>query len=189
MSPGETARRDTAVVLAGLAIIALQAGLLLWMGQPATNPDGAGGIWGAGASTSHQLFDWYTGSHIVHGFLFYWLTWPGLPRWSVDRRGLVAMLVDAAWEVVENTPWVIDRYRDVTVSGDYVGDTVLNSVFDLWAMLVGFWLAAKLPVWLTVALAIAFELGALIAIRDNLALNVLMLLWPVDAIRGWLAGG
>ena len=189
MSPGGTPGRDTAVVLAGLAIIALQAGLLLLMGQPAVNPDGAGGIWGAGASTSRQLLDWYTGSHIVHGFLFYWLTWLVLPRWSVGRRGLVAMLVEAAWEVVENTPWVIDRYRDVTVSGDYVGDTVVNSVFDLWAMLVGFWLAAKLPVWLTVALAIALELGALIAIRDNLALNVLMLLWPVDAIRVWQSGG
>lgn len=131
MSPGATARHDTAVVVAGLAIIALQAGLLLWMGQPAINPDGGGGIWGAGPSTSRQLFDWYSGSHIVHGFLFYWLTWLVLPRWSVDRRGLVAMLVEAAWEVVENTPWVIDRYRDVTVSGDYVGDTVVNSVFDL----------------------------------------------------------
>ena len=189
MSVDGTARRDATMVLAGLAILALQAGLLLWMGQPAVNPDGGGGIWGEGASTSRQLFDWYSGSHIVHGFLFYWLTWLVLRRWSVDGRGLVAMVIEATWEVVENTPWVIDRYRDVTVSGDYVGDTVINSVFDLWAMLVGFWLAAKLPVWLTVALAIALELGALIAIRDNLTLNVLMLLWPVDAIRVWQAGG
>ncbi|MBN9023239.1 MAG: DUF2585 family protein [Rhizobiales bacterium] len=159
------------------------------MGQPAIDPDGATGVWGDGSSTSRLPLDWYSGSHVVHGFLFYWLTWLIFRRWSVDRRGLVAMLVEAAWEVVENTPWVIDRYRDVTVSGDYVGDTVLNSVFDLWAMLVGFWLAARLPVWLTVALAIALELAALLAIRDNLTLNVLMLLWPVDAIRVWQAGG
>ena len=189
MSQAADTHRETATVfLAGIAIFAAQAAILLWMGQPSAAPAGSGGLWGAGPSTSLRLFDWYTGSHFVHGFLFYWLTWLVLPRWSVGRRGVVAMVIEAAWEVVENTPWVIDRYRDVTVSGDYVGDTVLNSVFDLWAMLVGFWMAAKLPVWLTVALAIALEVGALVAIRDNLTLNVLMLLYPIEAIRIWQAG-
>lgn len=188
MSPAAVARRDMAIALAGLGIIALQAAILLAMGQPAVDPDGAGGIWGTASSTSRLLFDWYTASHVVHGFLIYGLLWLVLRRWSVDARGLVAIVIEAAWEVIENTPWVIDRYRDVTVSGDYVGDTVLNSVFDLWAMLVGFWLAARLPVWLSVALVVALELGALLVIRDNLALNVLMLLYPVDAVRIWQAG-
>jgi len=187
---GETAgwRRDATIVVAGLAIFALQAGILLWMGQPAISPSGAIVIWGEGGETSRQLIDWYTPSHIVHGFLFYGALWIVARRWTIGQRGIVALVVEAAWEVVENTPWVIDRYRDVTVSGDYVGDTVINSVFDLWAMLVGFWLASRLPIWLTVALAIALELGALIAVRDNLTLNILMLLYPVEAIRLWQAG-
>jgi hypothetical protein len=188
VSASAGARRDTVIALAGLALIALQAAILLAMGQPAVDPDGTGGVWGAGASTSRLLLDWYTASHVVHGFLFYGLLWLVLRRWSVDARGLVAIVIEAAWEVVENTPWVIDRYRDVTVSGDYVGDTVVNSIFDLWAMLVGFWLAARLPVWLSVALVIALELAALIVIRDNLALNILMLLHPVEAVRVWQAG-
>ena len=114
------------------------------MGQPPTNPDGNMRLWG-GSAYSRHVFDWYT-------------RLPHRPRLPVLRRALagraalaastsaalVALVVEAAWEVVENTPWVIDRYRDVTVSGDYVGDTVINSVFDLWAMLVGFWLAARL---------------------------------------------
>lgn len=188
MSDAGEARRVAAIALAGLGLIALQALILLWMGQPMLNPDGSGGVWGTGASTSRQLFDWYTASHLVHGFLFYGVLWLVLPRWSLGARGLVAIVIEAAWEVIENTPWVIDRYRDVTVSGDYVGDTVVNSVFDLWAMLVGFWLAARLPVWLSVALVIALEAAALLVIRDNLTLNILMLLYPVDTIRIWQAG-
>jgi len=186
---GEAAawRRDATIVVAGLAIFAIQAAILLWMGQPAINPDGNIDVWGNLAHSRH-IIDWYTPSHIVHGFIFYGVLWLVARRWSIDQRGLAAMAIEAVWEVVENTPWVIDRYRDVTVSGDYVGDTVINSVFDLWAMLVGFWLASKLPVWLTVALAIALEVGALIAVRDNLTLNILMLLYPVDAIRVWQAG-
>ncbi len=180
-------RRDAAIVVAGLAIFALQAAILGAMGQPAINPDGNIDVWGP-LENSRHVFDWYTPSHIIHGFIFYGVLWLLLPRWSIDRRGLVALLIEAVWEVVENTPWVIDRYRDVTVSGNYIGDTVINSVFDLWAMLVGFWLASKLPVWLTVALAIALEIVALIAVRDNLTLNVLMLLYPVEAIKVWQGG-
>jgi Protein of unknown function (DUF2585) len=180
--------REAAVVVAGLGIFAAQALILTLMGQPATSPDGAIRLWG-GDSYSLHVFDWYTASHIVHGFLFYGALWLVVPRWRPGRRALLALLIEAAWEVIENTPWVIDRYRDVTVSGDYVGDTVLNSVFDLWAMLVGFWFAARLPVWLSVAIVIALEVAALIVIRDNLTLNVLMLLYPVEAIRIWQAGG
>ncbi len=184
--PGDW-RRDAAIVAAGLAVFILQAAILSWMGQPAINPDGNIDLWG-GLEHSRHIVDFYTPSHVIHGFIFYWALWLVAPGWSVDQRGLAALLIEAVWEVVENTPFVIDRYRDVTVSGDYVGDTVINSVFDLWAMLVGFWLASKLPVRLTVAIAIALELIALAAIRDNLTLNILMLLYPVEAIRVWQAG-
>jgi hypothetical protein len=179
--------RDAEIVVAGLAVFVLQAAILAWMGRPGINPDGNIDIWGDPEHSRHVL-DWYTPSHIVHGFLFYGALWLVARRWTIDQRGLAAMLIEAVWEIVENTPWVIDRYRDVTVSGDYVGDTVINSLFDLWAMLVGFWLASRLPIWLTVALAIALEVGALIAVRDNLTLNILMLLYPVEAIRIWQAG-
>lgn len=188
MSGAAGARRDTIIVVAGLAIFALQAAILSWMGQPALSPAGGAPVWGVGGETSRHLLDWYTPSHIVHGFIFYGVLWLFAPQWTIDQRGLAALAIEAAWEVIENTPWVIDRYRDVTVSRDYVGDTVINSVFDTWAMLVGFWLASRLPVWLTVALAIALEVGALIAVRDNLTLNILMLLWPVETIRVWQAG-
>jgi hypothetical protein len=181
-------RRDTIIVVAGLAIFALQAAILAWMGQPATSPAGGAIVWGDGGETSRHLADWYTPSHVIHGFIFYGVLWLFARHWSIDQRGLVALAIEAVWEVIENTPWVIDRYRDVTVSRDYIGDTVINSVFDTWAMLVGFYLASKLPVWLTVALAIALELGALVAVRDNLTLNVLMLFWPIESIRVWQAG-
>jgi hypothetical protein len=180
-------RRDAAIVVAGLAIFAVQALILLWMGQPAMNPDGNIDVWGP-LENSRHILDWYTPSHVIHGFIFYGVLWLIVPRWSIDRRGLAALVIEAAWEVVENTPWVIDRYRDVTVSGNYIGDTVVNSVFDLWAMLVGFWLASKLPIWLTVALAIALEFVALVAVRDNLTLNVLMLFYPIEAILVWQGG-
>jgi len=186
-SAGER-RGEGAIALAGLGVIVLQVLILLAMGQPLADPSGATAVWGAGPSTSRHLFDWYTASHVVHGFLFYGVLWIVLPRWTVSARGLVAIVVEAAWEVIENTPWVIDRYRDVTVSGDYLGDTVINSVFDLWAMLIGFWLAARLPVWFSVAIVLALEAVALLVIRDNLTLNILMLLYPVDAIRLWQAG-
>ena len=180
--------RDAAVFLAGLGIFAIQALILTLMGQPSSSPDGTIRLWG-GDSYSLHVFDWYSASHIVHGFLFYGALRLAAPRWPVGRRALVALLVEAAWEVIENTPWVIDRYRDVTVSGNYVGDTVLNSIFDLWAMLVGFWLASRLPVWLSIAIVIGLEVAALMVIRDNLTPNVLMLLYPVEAIRIWQAGG
>lgn len=187
MSSAIGARREAVIAIAGLGVIALQVAILLWMGQPPVDPGGAVDVWGAGASTSRHLFDWYTASHLVHGFLFYGVLRIVLPRWPVSARGLVAIVVEAAWEVIENTPWVIDRYRDVTVSGDYLGDTVINSVFDLWAMLVGFWLAARLPVWLSVAIVLALEAVALLVIRDNLTLNILMLLYPLDSVRDWQA--
>ncbi len=180
-------RRDLAVAALGLAVIAAAAAILLAMGQPAIGPAGLK-VWG-GDEDSRHLLDWYTPSHFIHGFLFYFAFWLVARRRSIDARGIVALVVEAAWEVIENTPWVIGRYREVTVSVAYAGDTVVNSVSDIVAMLVGFWLASRLPVWLTVALAIAFEGAAAIAVRDNLTLNILMLLYPLDTIRIWQGGG
>ena len=119
-----------------------------------------------------MLADWYSLSHIVHGLLFYAALWLVARRWPVERRFLVALLIEAAWEVAENTPMVIDRYRATTAALGYTGDSVLNSLSDIAMMALGFLLARKLPVWTRIVLLIALEVIPLFAIRDNLTLNV-----------------
>ena len=144
---------------------------------------------------SQQITDWYSFSHVTHGLIMYfaaWLLWirlglfGGKPaRWALP----IAVAVEAAWEVIENTPMIIDRYREVTISWGYVGDSIVNSLADIGWMIAGFLLAARLPAWASVALAAFFELFTLWAIRDNLTLNVLMLFWPLEAVRQWQGMG
>ncbi|MEO8547358.1 MAG: DUF2585 family protein, partial [Sphingomicrobium sp.] len=139
--------------------------------------------------TSQMLADWYSPSHLVHGFLFYAALWLIARRWPIQRRFLVALLVEAAWEVIENTPMVIDRYREATTAIGYTGDSVINSLSDIAMMALGFLAARRLPLWVSVVLVLVLELIPLFVIRDNLTLNVWMLLAPNDAIRAWQGGG
>jgi Protein of unknown function (DUF2585) len=142
------------------------------------------------AENSQHLIDWYTPSHIIHGFVFYGLLWLAsrfVPM-SFGLRIVLATAIEAGWEAIENTDYVINHYREMTISLDYYGDSVINSVMDLLFMVLGFHLAAWWPIWLTVAVGVALELFAGAMIRDNLTLNVLMFLWPLDSVLHWQQG-
>jgi len=172
-----------------IAVLALTIAILWAMGRSPICTCGTITLWGReGPTQSQMLADWYSPSHIVHGFLFYTLLrwfWPKAP---VEWRFLAALLIEATWEIVENTPMVIDRYREATIALGYSGDSILNSTSDVAMMAIGFLAARRLPIWVSIAIVLLLELVPLIVIRDNLTLNIWMLLAPNDAIRAWQAG-
>ena len=175
----------TALILLG------SAAWLLWIGREPICTCGHVKLWHGqvvSSENSQHLTDWYTPSHLIHGFLVHGALWLVARRLAFGWRLAIATAVEAAWELVENSDAVIERYRAVTISLDYHGDSVINSVADIAAMILGFALAARLPVRVTVALALGFEAVTTALIRDGLALNVLMLLWPVQAVAEWQAG-
>lgn len=181
------------VALVALALVMLVGAIELLNGRPPICPCGRISLWQGSAQspeTSQQIADWYSFSHIIHGFLFYGAAHlvlrrrPGWRAWALP----IAVLIEGGWELLENSPLIIDRYREATIAIGYSGDSILNSLCDIGWMAFGFWAAGRLPAWATITLAIGFELMTLAIIRDNLTLNVLMLVWPIDAIRIWQAG-
>ena len=175
-------------ILIGILIVALFALTLLLMGRVPICECGYIKLWhGATMSSenSQHISDWYTFSHIIHGFVFYFVLSLFAPRMSIGGRLLIALSAETSWEIFENTDFIINRYREATISLDYYGDSVINSVSDVVASIFGFVLARRLPVWVIIFLAIVMEVWVGYAIRDNLALNIIMLIHPFDAIKLW----
>lgn len=197
MTERMTLRPGRAGAIAALGVALGIVVILLGMHRPPICPCGTIRLWQGvveSAENSQQISDWYSFSHVIHGFLFYGaahLLWrkAGLKAISPIWALALAVLVEGSWEILENSPIIIDRYRAVTISWGYSGDSVLNSFCDMAFMALGFVFASRAPALVTVVVAIAFELFTLAMIRDNLALNVLMLAWPVEAVREWQAGG
>jgi hypothetical protein len=189
--------------MAAVGALMAAAGLvLLFMGRIPICQCGYVSLWHGqvnSAGNSQHLSDWYTFSHVIHGFGFYGLLWlagrrlvqpkpSGEGGWPIGIRLALAVVLESGWEILENTDMVINRYREATIALDYYGDSVLNSLSDIGAMVLGFVLAARLPVWTIVVATVVMELAVGYLIRDNLTLNILMLLYPIDAVRQWQMG-
>ena len=186
-----TRRSVSPYLITALTILAA-ALYLLWIGREPICKCGYVKLWHGqtmSAENSQHISDWYTPSHLLHGLIFYALLWLVARRLSFGWRLAIATLIEAAWEIVENSDAVIERYRAVTISLDYYGDSVINSVADMLAMMVGFWLARVLPVWVSVLLFVLAETVTFFVIRDGLLLNVLMLVWPLEIVRDCQAAG
>lgn len=193
-SPAGTLARLTSspvgVAAAIAAMLIVVAAVEIWMGREPMCTCGYISLWhgAVDSQNSQQISDWYSFTHVEHGILFYALLALVAPRLPVGARLLISVFIEGAWELAENSPFIIDRYRAATLSLNYYGDSVVNSVADVGAMMVGFYLTRRLPVWASVGFIVVVELALAWVIRDNLALNILMLIHPVDAIKAWQLG-
>lgn len=193
MIPAESRppRTVTIWLLACAAVLLLQVLIQYWMGRTPICECGYIKLFepvANGPGNSQHLADWYTPSHIIHGFLFYGLAHLTMRDKPLAAKLLLALVIEAGWELLENSPLIIDRYRTATISLDYYGDSILNSAMDTIFMVLGFFFAWRAPVAVTVAIAILFEIFTGWLIRDNLTLNVLMLVYPLDAVKAWQGG-
>ena len=180
--------------LIAVLIVGSTALILYAMGQVPICKCGIIRLWHGvvfSSENSQHLSDWYTFTHIIHGFAFYFFFWlvgkrRGWPLWLCF---VSAVLLESGWEMLENSDFIINRYREVTISLDYFGDSVINSVSDIFAMAFGFFLASRLRVWISLALVVTFEIMLGYYIHDNLIINIIMLIHPIEAIKNWQTGG
>jgi len=180
------------VIVSLLGVFVALATAELLCGRSPLGPDGRFGWWDGdvwSSENSQRVADAYSFSHVIHGMLFYGFLWLVARRAPLKLRFLVALVFEAGWELLENSPLIINRYRSATIAQGYVGDSVLNSVCDVGMMAIGFCVARRSRLWLVVALIVAMELGCLWWVRDNLTLNVIMLVHPVPGIKAWQSEG
>ena len=173
-------------------MLVLTGGIELWMGRSPLGPDGRFGLWDGNiwsSECSQRLADPYSFSHLAHGILFFGLLWLAARNVPVRQRFLVAVLIEAGWELLENSPLIINRYRETTIALGYVGDSVMNSLSDIGMMSLGFLFASRVRPWVSMVAVITMEVGCALWVRDNLMLNIIMLLHPVEAIKAWQAAG
>lgn len=185
-------RRYKWILLAALALMAITASVELAMGRLPLGPDGRFGLWESDIWSSEQsqrVADPYTFSHLIHGMLFYGFLWLVARKAPMRYRFLGALLLEASWEILENSPLIINRYREVTISLGYVGDSILNSVSDIVFAGMGFIFAWRTRIWITLLVILTMEIGTALWVRDNLTLNVIMLIHPVEAIKAWQSAG
>jgi hypothetical protein len=186
----ESKWRYAAVIV---SILALVVGILLLMGRGPWGPSGEPGFISFNTDSqenSQRFLDAYTLTHLIHGVAFYLLFWLiGRRRgWSLGTRAVYAVALESFWEVIENTPLIIERYRAETLSLNYYGDSILNVVGDILACLLAFLLTSRLPIWVTALVVVAIEVLLAIFIRDNLTLNILLLVYPISAVKKWQLG-
>ena len=175
-----------------IAVFVLTAGIELWMGRSPLGPDGKFGLWDGdiwSSENSQRFADPYSFSHFVHGVLFYGFLWLVALKLPVRYRLLMALAVEAGWELLENSPLIINRYREATIALGYTGDSVFNSLSDVLMMAIGFLFAARARTWISVVAVIAMEAGCALWVRDNLTLNIIMLIHPFNAIKAWQMAG
>ena len=176
----------------GAAAIAFAAVAELMMGRKLWGISGQPGVWSGDVNSSHNsqfMTDPYSFSHVTHGMLLYALLWLLARNVPVRVRALIVLMVESSWEIFENTDIVIQRYRAATISLHYYGDSVMNSMCDILACMVGFGLAYILPPRVSIVAVVVLELTLALWIRDGLFLNIVMLIHPVPAIRVWQSGG
>jgi uncharacterized protein DUF2585 len=180
------------VVVGTVAVLSLTALIERFLGRSPLGPDGKFGWWDGNiwsSENSQRVADAYSFSHIAHGILFFALLWLVARRLPLSYRFTIALLLEAGWEVLENSPIIINRYREATIALGYVGDSVLNSCSDIAMMALGFWFASRMKIWVSVAAVLAMEVFCLLWVRDNLTLNIIMLIHPIDALKAWQAAG
>lgn len=181
-------KKNRVVVISFLSVILIVAGIELGMGRSLLGPDGKFGWWDGniwGNENSQRVADAYSFTHIIHGLVFYALLWIVARRLPAKYRFFVALIIEGAWEILENSSFIINRYREATISQTYFGDSILNSCSDLVMMSIGFLMADRLRPWMSALLVVGIEVILLLWVRDNLSTNIIMLIHPIDALKTW----